>query len=203
MFDHLDHDACLALDLALREARALHHNYVGTEHLLAGLAIQPGRTAGLLAGCGCGPDEIRTEIVSIIGRGHPAHRDPDALLASLGVDLGEVRRRVESTFGPDAVAYAALQVRPRRRWWPGSRWWPGCDQPARRHSALLGGQFGVAPRLEHVIELAVCAAAAIEASPVHLLVALLEEGRGVGCQILAARGVDLPALAATARAGLT
>lgn len=203
MFEHLDPDARRIFELAQHEASDLRHNYVGTEHLLVALAIHAGATARVLAGQGCGPDEIRGEIVSIIGRGRPPHRDPDALLATLGIDLGEVRRRVESTFGPDAVTTAALRAQPRRRRWPGSRWWPGCDQGRPCKSALLGERwFGVAPRVKRVVELAAAAAAPSSATPLHLLLAVLDEGEGVACQILARRGVDLPAFAAATRAEL-
>ena len=65
MFEHLDPDARRIFELAQHEASDLRHNYIGTEHLLVALAIHAGATARLLAGQGCGPDEIRGEIVSI------------------------------------------------------------------------------------------------------------------------------------------
>ncbi len=199
MFEHVDPDVRRVFVLAQHGARALGHNYIGTEHLLVGLVLAGDTTAELLAAQGCGPDELRGEIVSIIGRGKPPRREPDVLLATLGIDLGEVRRRVESTFGSDAMAKAALRVRPRRRW-PGHRWWPGCDQGRRRDSALVGGRwFGVAPRVKKVVEMAVTDAAPALATPSHLLLAVLDEGEGVACQILARRHVDMSALAAALR----
>jgi len=120
-------------------------------------------------------------------------------LATLGIDLGEVRRRVESTFGSDAVAKAALRVRPRRRW-PGHRWWPGCDHGRPCDSALIGGRwFGVAPRVKKVVEMATTDSAPSLATPFHLLLAILNEGEGVACQILARRGVDIASLSAALR----
>jgi ATP-dependent Clp protease ATP-binding subunit ClpA len=204
VFEHLDPDARRIVDVAQHEARALHHNYLGTEHLLLALALQAGAPARLLVERGCGPKAIRDEITLVVGRGHPQRHDPDALLATLGIDLGEVRRRVESTFGPDAVTTAAGRARPRRRRWPGARWWPGCDQGRPCDSALLGGQWiGLAPRVKRVVELAVAAAAPSPVTPSHLLLAILDEGKGVACQILARRRVDLPALASAVRATLS
>jgi ATP-dependent Clp protease ATP-binding subunit ClpA len=37
MFERFTDQAKLSLALAFREARALHHNYIGTEHVLLGL----------------------------------------------------------------------------------------------------------------------------------------------------------------------
>lgn len=47
MFERLDAQARQIFELAQRAARALDHNYVGTEHLLAALAIH----GGVLAAC--------------------------------------------------------------------------------------------------------------------------------------------------------
>jgi ATP-dependent Clp protease ATP-binding subunit ClpA len=198
VFERLDTDARLVFELAHHEARSLDHNYVGTEHLLVGLAMTGGNTAELLAARDCRAENVRGEILSIIGRGRPSCRETDALLATLGIDLAEVRRRVESTFGSDAIPRAAQRVRPRRRW-PGHRWWPGCDRGRPCDSALAGGPWlGLAPRVKRVVEMAVARAAPAAATPLHLLLAILDEGKGVACQILAARNVDMVALHAAA-----
>jgi hypothetical protein len=203
MFEQLTTDARRVFVIAQQEARNLRHTHLGTEHLLAGLAIHVGAGATLLADRGCGPDEIRADIVSIIGLGCRVQRDPDALLATLGIDLGEVRRRVESTFGAEAVTRAALRGPRGRRRLQGRWWWPNCAQGRPCDSALLGGDWlRVAPRVRRVLELAVSEAAPVPATPLHLLVGILGEGEGVACQILARRGVDLPALAKAARAKL-
>jgi hypothetical protein len=55
-----------ALELALREAIALGHNYIGTEHLLLGLRrTTDGRAAELLAGRGVELEPLRTVVVEI------------------------------------------------------------------------------------------------------------------------------------------
>jgi hypothetical protein len=50
------------LELALREALSLGHNYIGTEHVLLGLVRQGGHAAKLLAGLGADEQRIRAEI---------------------------------------------------------------------------------------------------------------------------------------------
>ncbi len=55
-----------ALELALREAIALGHNYIGTEHLLLGLRrTTEGRAAELLAGRGVELEPLRTVVVEL------------------------------------------------------------------------------------------------------------------------------------------
>jgi Clp amino terminal domain, pathogenicity island component len=200
MLDNLDPATRDVLDRAQRQARELHHRYLGTEHVLLGLALAGGPVADLLADRGCGPEAVRAEILDYIGEGDPRHRARE-LLASLGIDLAEVRRRAEANFGSEAVAQVALSTRPRRRHWPVvHRWWPGCDQGGPGSSALLDRDWlGLAPRLKHILDAARTTAAPAQATPHDLLAAILDEGKGVACRILVRRGVDLPELRAAVR----
>jgi hypothetical protein len=202
VFDRLDPDARDVLVRAQRQAHALDHRYLGTEHLLLALALAGGPVAGLLADRGCGPDAIRADILDHIGEGDPRRR-PGELLAGLGIDVAEVRRRAEATFGSEAVAQVALRTRPRprRRHWPViHRWWPGCDQGTPCYSALLDAEWlGFAPRLKRVLDDTQIRAAPALVTPANLLAGILEEGNGVACLILARRGVDLPGLLAVLR----
>ena len=50
------------LELALREALSLGHNYIGTEHVLLGLVRQGGHAAKLLAELGADEERIRAEV---------------------------------------------------------------------------------------------------------------------------------------------
>jgi Clp amino terminal domain, pathogenicity island component len=95
---------------AAAAARRLGHGYVGTEHLLLALA-EAGQLAGLRAA------DIEAEIVARVGA-PPA--PPEALdagaLAALGIDLDEVRRRVDEAFGAGTLQRAAepcLRMTPR------------------------------------------------------------------------------------------
>lgn len=200
MLDNLDFGARAVLDQAQRQARDLHHRYLGTEHVLLGLALVGGPIAGLLAERGCGAEQIRAEIVDYIGEGH-AVRQPGELLAGLGIDLTEVRRRAEATFGAEAVAQVALRTRPRRRRWPViHRWWPGCDKGTPCSSALLDTNWlGIAPRLKRTLVAAQTNAAPAPVTASDLLAGIIDEGNGVACRILAGRGVELRELRAALR----
>jgi ATP-dependent Clp protease ATP-binding subunit ClpA len=92
-----------------------------------------------------------------------------AALATLGIDLDEVRARVEATFGP-----GALSGRP-------------C------------GHMCFTRRAKKALELAVREARALgddRLDDVHLVLGVLREGEGVGAQILARHGVERAAIIA-------
>jgi ATP-dependent Clp protease ATP-binding subunit ClpC len=56
--------------LAQDEARALHHNYIGTEHLLLGLLREErGLAARVLAALGIALEPVRDKVRTIIGEG--------------------------------------------------------------------------------------------------------------------------------------
>jgi ATP-dependent Clp protease ATP-binding subunit ClpC len=56
------------IELALEEARNLQHNYVGTEHVLLGLTRETeGIAAHVLMNLGLRLDDIRTEVLKLIG----------------------------------------------------------------------------------------------------------------------------------------
>jgi ATP-dependent Clp protease ATP-binding subunit ClpC len=64
------------LELALREALALKHNYIGTEHVLLGLAREnEGVAARILLDFGVDAERIRNEVVGMLS-GLPAQQPP-------------------------------------------------------------------------------------------------------------------------------
>ena len=79
----LNEQAKLSLALSLREARAMHHNYIGTEHVLLGLLRVAERhphgefAAVTLPGLGLDPatahDRVLTEVLQIL-RAQPSGR---------------------------------------------------------------------------------------------------------------------------------
>ena len=70
MFEKFTDQARQVLVLAQEEARLLSHNYIGTEHVLLGVADQgEGAGAEALAAIGLTADAIRAEIETSIGRG--------------------------------------------------------------------------------------------------------------------------------------
>ncbi|MBG0832877.1 Clp protease [Planomonospora sp. ID67723] len=58
------------LELSLREALNLHHNYIGTEHILLGLIREgEGVAAQVLTGQGVRLEAVRAQVIELIGRG--------------------------------------------------------------------------------------------------------------------------------------
>jgi len=56
------------LELALREARGLNHNYIGTEHVLLGIAREnDGVAARILLDFGLDAEKIRNEVIHLLG----------------------------------------------------------------------------------------------------------------------------------------
>jgi ATP-dependent Clp protease ATP-binding subunit ClpC len=57
-----------AIEYAMEESRNLNHNYLGTEHLLLGLLrAREGVAAQVLMNCGLKLDQVRDEVLNIVG----------------------------------------------------------------------------------------------------------------------------------------
>jgi hypothetical protein len=104
----------------------------------------------------------RTEIARIVDASGPIARDDAELRCALGVDVTQMRRRLESTFGKMAVHEAARQVRRRPRWRGRARHSPLCGPPylirrAQFIACTTAGKRGEAEiRPEH-LSMACCA----------------------------------------------
>jgi ATP-dependent Clp protease ATP-binding subunit ClpA len=73
MFERFTGKARHAIVLAQEEARLLHHNYIGTEHVLLGLLGEPDSIAARAArGFGLTLETGRDDVLAIIGRGKKA-----------------------------------------------------------------------------------------------------------------------------------
>jgi ATP-dependent Clp protease ATP-binding subunit ClpA len=97
------------LDLGRDEAERIGHRYLGPEHVLLGtLREGASEAARLLRAHGIGLAAARAELLALAERGLvPTARPSDrALLGTLGIDLEEVRRTTEQTFGSTALAEA-------------------------------------------------------------------------------------------------
>jgi ATP-dependent Clp protease ATP-binding subunit ClpA len=127
------------LRLAEAERRRLGHPYLGDEHLLLGmLAHAANPAAAMLAERGFELDATRSEIAGIVAASGPVARDAAALLGELGVDVVQMRRRLESTFGALAVHEAVRQGAPpsvvaRRRAAQPAVWAAVSDQAGAAH----------------------------------------------------------------------
>ena len=70
MFERFTDRARRVIVLAQEEARALNHNYMGTEHILLGLIKEgEGVAAKALESMGINLDDVRREVIDIIGHG--------------------------------------------------------------------------------------------------------------------------------------
>lgn len=104
-------------------ADALGHGHIGTEHLLLGLTQTAGTASEVLRAHGVELGRARDEVEKLYAayvreHGAPAARVQSArdALASIGVDIGEIRRRADETFGPGALKYprAAFSLRAKK-----------------------------------------------------------------------------------------
>ena len=105
MFERFTPEARRIVTGGVDIARQLHHDSIGPEHLLVSLAAQgPNAATGALRTCGFDPLRSRQDLERIVVRRSDDLTEADAAaLRTIGVDLDEVRRRVEASFGPDAL----------------------------------------------------------------------------------------------------
>ena len=171
MFERFTEDAREAVAAAQREAAALRHGWIGTEHVLLGVLATGGGGARLLAGFGVDAAGVREDVVRMVGRGED-DIDPEAL-ATLGIDLEAVRERVERAFGPGALS---------RR--------------GRCRRGGIGHSVPFTARAKKVLELSLREAITLSQRDLraeHLVLGLLREGDGVAARVLTERGVTLAA----------
>ncbi len=83
------------LELSLREALSLGHNYIGTEHILLGLAREDeGVAARIVVDCGADSETIRNEMLRRFGLGPDRGRE-----ARLAVEVGSRQVIVSAWLG--------------------------------------------------------------------------------------------------------
>jgi len=166
MFERFTDGAREVVVRAQHEARSLGHEWIGTEHLLVATLADPGsQLVQSLGRLGLTAEAVRAEVVREVGRGRiggwtddGGHDGGDreegdaAALRDLGIDLDDVRRRVEERFGPGALDEA---VRPRRRLLDRLR--PAWRRPRARRCGREhrhGGHIPFTPRSKKALELA-------------------------------------------------
>jgi ATP-dependent Clp protease ATP-binding subunit ClpA len=167
MFERFTKQARAAVVGAQEEARSLGHSWIGCEHLLLGILAQPEEPAAAVLGrFGVTPERFRTAIEDLIGQ---AGRLSDAeALRTLGIDLDEVKRRVEASFGP-----GALDTPPRRRRGRLPLPWRR-DQDCEPQP--LTGHVAFTPRAKQALELALREALALKDRHIgseHILLGIL------------------------------
>jgi ATP-dependent Clp protease ATP-binding subunit ClpC len=89
-------------------ADSLGHDFIGTEHLLLGLAQTAGVASEALRAHGIELGRLREETARQIAAEGVASTHGQAAkdaLSILGIDVAEIRRRADETFGPNAFKY--------------------------------------------------------------------------------------------------
>ncbi len=114
------------LELALREALQLGHNYIGTEHILLGLVREgEGVAAQVLIRLGADLNRLRAQVIQLLS-GHPSvpagngtatDQSTSAVLDQFGVNLTAAARegRLDPVIGRSAEVERVIRVLSRRR----------------------------------------------------------------------------------------
>lgn len=109
------------IELAFEEARALAHNYIGTEHLLLGLVREgEGVAARVLSNLGIDPAKIRSEITKLLGVETTAapqkERTKTPTLDSYGRDLTDLanENKLDPVIGRADEIERVVQILSRR-----------------------------------------------------------------------------------------
>jgi ATP-dependent Clp protease ATP-binding subunit ClpA len=153
-----------SLTYAQDEAITLGHDFIGTEHLLLGLVrVREGVAGELLHSYAITLERARAEALRVLeAAGVPATggREATEALAAIGIDVDEIRRRADDTFGPGRFYFPRPGFTMRAK---------TVLELARREAEALGHDA---------------------VGPEHLLLGMLTEGQGVGVQVITALGVD-------------
>ena len=173
MFERFRQDARRAVMRAREEAAAAGQGEIGCEHLLLGLLAEPGPAAAAMAAEGLELSAVRSQLPRA-ERAEPDALDAEAL-ASVGIDLDQVRRAAEATFGPGAL------------------------DRARRPRARRSGRMRFTAEAKKALELTLRAAAELrqrELTGGHLLIGIIDQGNNGALDLLSAFAVSPAALRA-------
>ncbi len=171
MFERFTKSARASVTGAQEAARRLKHDRVGTQHMLLGLLGQPTSVAGrALADLAVTAADVEREILAALA-GTPFGVGDAEALSAIGINLDKVRRRIEATFGKDALGRRVRRV---------------------KHGPL-SGHIPFTPRNKKVLELSLREALALGHNYIgteHILLGLVREGQGLAMQVLTKLGVS-------------
>ena len=174
MFERFTTAAREVVISAQHEREEFGHPVLGTEHLLLGLLNEgAGIAYTVLRRAGLTRIQVREDLRKLLGQTALGDEDAEALKA-IGIDLDEVRARVESTFGPGALQ---APLEPRRGLF-GRRGRPGRISQRARKALELSLREAIRLHDKSI-------------GPEHLLLGLLREGNGLAAKIISDRGVRL------------
>lgn len=104
MFSGFTERSQKSLYSAAEEAQKLGHNYMGTEHVLLGIAVEGGQAAKILGDMGVTDDKIREAIVEVEGKGQPDYNTREIPLTPRTKRLIEVARAEARNLNHNYVA---------------------------------------------------------------------------------------------------
>ncbi|WP_275004735.1 Clp protease N-terminal domain-containing protein [Promicromonospora iranensis] len=137
MFERFTKDARFAVVGAQEIAIEAHSGQIDSRHLLVALAEEDGPARSALTDSGLDVAELVRQARANINAGDAL--DP-AALAAVGIDLDEVTRRTEATFGEGALARAGRILRGRRKHIPFTRDAKKSLELALREAIRLGSK---------------------------------------------------------------
>jgi ATP-dependent Clp protease ATP-binding subunit ClpA len=169
VFERFTREARRVVVRAQEEALVLGHNYLGTEHLLLGMFGEDTVAVHALASLNVHRQAVVEAVREIIGECPELAPRPDPeALASVGIDLDEVRRSVEASFGAGALEGTCAWTRGRgRRFTPRAK---KVLQLSLREAIALGHRY---------------------LGPEHVLLGMIREGEGVAAEIIRRRAGSL------------
>jgi ATP-dependent Clp protease ATP-binding subunit ClpA len=171
VFDRFNELAKRAVVAAQDAALSMGHDFIGTGHVLLGLTQTAGPAGEALREHGVELKQARDKTAQLLeeaGSAATGGQPAKDALASIGIDVAEIQRRADDTFGPGAFRF------PRPRFTPRAT---KALQLTLREATALGH--------EHI-------------DTGHLLLGLLAEGDGVAVKVLDKLEVDTGALRETA-----
>ncbi len=185
MFERLTPEARRIVIDGVELARRLRHDFLGTEHLLIAIAgTGPNAATRAMIACGFEPARAEEDLARmVVPSGGDLDEADAAALRSIGVDLDEVRKRTEASFGPGALE--------RHRRWRG-----------RRRTRVCGLPF--LPEAKRALELALREAIRLDQrsiGPEHVLLGLLRLD-APSTQLIQAQEIDPRRLRAEVERGL-
>ena len=212
MFERFTGTARQLVVQAQHNARRFGHNYIGPEHLFLSLVTADDPASALLRDLGLTPERTEAEFIRLTRSkpaGPPGSKAPfpapagptvgplaglDAeALAAIGIDLEEVRIRIEATFGPGALSRAVPPHQrgrsgpARRRFLHRSRRGPGRTGPDSGWVPARG-HIPFTPRAKKVLELSLREAIGLGDNYIgteHITLALIRIKDGVVPHLLA------------------
>ncbi|HZE32124.1 MAG TPA: Clp protease N-terminal domain-containing protein [Actinoallomurus sp.] len=176
MFERFTELARRAVAASQEAALAMGHDFIGTEHLLLGLAATAGTAGEVLREQGVALERAREETERLLAEAGVAATGGQAAkdaLSSIGIDVAEIQRRADESFGPGRFRFPRPAFTPRAK---------RTLRLTLRETLVLGHR-----RIDKE----------------HLLLGLLAEGEGVAIQVLTALGVETGALREAVLARMT